>query len=247
MAEAQETSHDPFEDDAAAGISTTEGEAALAADAAKGADTKDATGEDAAAGTPPAVKEGEGEPPANSQEKMIPESRFKAALKDVNDKLEKANGELQRKNALPVPDKDKDPDGYNLHVRIETSKELMREMKPDYQAVIEHYKKMADVNPDLNVAVAKAAIPAKFAYDLAKRDMELTELGALKNSDEYKEFLTARKAKQVAEGQTSADAKAGKQVADALVKVPNLNRATNAAPKGDKVDDSDELFAGAVL
>lgn len=227
-----------------------EGDSATFKDNAEGTSTKtdkdnglQTAGDTTTTGTPPDGKDGKDD---SGNEKMIPESRFKAALKDVTDKYTATQAELNRMKAVPEPDKIKDPEGYNLHVRIETSKSLMREMKPDYDDVIGHYKKMADVNPDLNVAVAKAAIPAKFAYDLAKKDMELSDLAKMKDSDEYKEFLTARKAKADAAGKTDADAKAGKQVAAGLGKVPNLNRATNVSRGTQQSEDSDELFSGAL-
>lgn len=236
-----------FDDDAGATGQAAEGDSktfeAGAGDAGKTGD------EGKAAGTPPEGTDNKDGKAEGGQEKMIPESRFKAALKDVTDKYDTAQAELNKLKAIPAPDKDKDPEGYNLHVRLETSKALMAEMKPDYFEVMKHYKVMADANPQLNVEVAKQAIPAKFAYDLAKKDMELRELATLKDSDEYKEFLAQRKTKAAENTQaTDADKKAGQQVADGLGKVPNLNRATNVTPSAQQMkDDADDLFADSVL
>lgn len=242
-------SEDNLFDDSASNSEAEGGEFAAGSEgneAGDGKDPKDGagevgneSGEGNEAGTPPANEGNE-----SADGKMIPEHRFKAALKEVNDKLHNAETELAKVRAVPVPDKEKDPAGYDLHVRMEASKEVMREMRPDYKEVIEHYQKMADANPALNQHVANAPLPAKFAYDLAKKDMELSELASLKDSDDFKEYQAWKKANSK---QQSADAaKVGKKVADALGKVPNLNRATNVNKGTEQADESDELFSGAL-
>lgn len=203
------------------------------------------------------VKEGS-EPPSEQQEgnkaakaeKMIPESRFKAALKDASDKLEAAKRELDTFKAQPVPDKDRDPEGYDLHIRMEASKAAMRATHTDYQDVIEHYKEMADANPYLNEAVAKHPVPAQYAYQIAKEDMRIKKLSDLETSDEWKQFQ-AWKTQQEAAGDNSAQKsssnnKVGKQLADGGVKVPNLNRATSVSRSAQRSEEDDELFAGAL-
>lgn len=190
----------------------------------------------------------EGEEGAKGKEdgKMIPEHRFKAALKDVQDKLDAATQKIQTLEATSAPDKETDPEGYAFHVKMEASKAVMREFTDDYDEVILHYKTMADANPFLNEKVAAAPLPAKFAYDLAKNDMEIRDLKALKNSDEWKEFQEFKKTKSASKQSTEAG-KLGKQISDTLTsKVPNLNKATNV-PAGKAIrQDDDELFAGAL-
>lgn len=131
---------------------------------------------------------GETEDKTNSKEKMIPESRFKAALKDVQEKMESVLQENAKLKATPAPDRENDPDGYEKHLRLEMSKSLMREFKPDYVEVITHFQEMAKLDPTLNQRVADHELPAKFAYDIAKKDMEIRELIKARNSDEWKEF-----------------------------------------------------------
>lgn len=204
--------------------------------------SEDETGEDQA-GPPPEEKDQD----ENQSGKMIPEHRFKAALKDVNDKLDAANAKIAELSATPVPDKNEDPEGYNFHIRMETSKAVMRETTSDYDQVIAHYQKMAEANPFINEAVAAHPSPAKHAYDIAKKDMEMQELVALKSSDEWNEFqqFKANKAKEAAE-------KAAKEAAEKANKpktpnVPNLNRATDVGQdRSPQVDDNEELFAGAL-
>lgn len=243
---ATETNFDPFEDESTAESETPEAEAPEEkpeADAEGEADgSKDETGEEETTEPPSEEKDKSAKP-----EKMIPESRLKAALKDYEAKLDAANQELSQFKASPVPDKDKDPEGYNLHLRMETSKAVMREFATDYDDVIKHYAEMAESNPYLNEAVAKHPIPAKYAYDIAKKDMEIRELSALKTSDEWKQFQEFKK-QQAAQSAANENSKASSAVTKALTsKVPNLNRATDVSSKGkSKVSDDDELFAGAL-
>ena len=182
-------------------------------------------------------------------QKLIPEHRFKAALKSAAERAEKAERELAERDkvVIPVPDKEKDPEGHARHVRMEASVEVMREMRPDYQEVINHYAEMAKDNPLLDQAVDAAPLPAKLAYDIAKKDLEIKEALKLKDSDEWKEFqeFKKNKGKQL----TVEESNLGKKVASGLQAVPNLNRSTNASPNRNvRQEDSadDDLFKGAL-
>ncbi len=204
-------------------------------------DTEVSQGEENA--EPPSATEEEKE---TQSEKMIPEHRFKAAVKDVTEKLNKAEQELAQLKATPAPDREADPDGYELHVRIETSKEIMRAIHDDYDETIAHYQELAKENPYLNNVVASHKTPAKHAYDIAKKDLEIKELSNLKNSEEWKEFqeFKANKNKKAIESQTEVKSKQVK----VIPKVPpNLNRATDVS-RGKQVssDDTEELFKGAL-
>ena len=199
-------------------------------------------------GTPPEGKEGDDD----QSGKMIPEHRFKAALKDVNDKLDAANAELAKAKAKPPPNPEEDPEGYNFHLRMETSKDVMRATTDDYDAVIAHYGEMVKTNPYLNEAVAAHPSPAKHAYDIAKKDMEIRELQELKSSDEFKEFqeFKKQKAKQAKEDEAKAkqEQKEQEKEKSKAPDVPNLNRATDVGQgKQEEVDDTEELFAGSAL
>lgn len=195
---------------------------------------------------PPSEEPQEDKEPA---EKFIPEKQFKAALKNVTDRLEKLQQENAQLKATPAPDRDQDPEGYERHVRIETSKELMMETHPDYAEVITHYAEMAKANPALNAMVADAKLPAKLAYDLAKKDMELRELASLKDSDDWKEFQEWKKSKAAAPSSDPKPqgVKPELTVVQKKTSVPNLNRSTDVSRSGGALsDDVDSLFAGAL-
>lgn len=182
-------------------------------------------------------------------EKLIPEKQFKAALKNVTDRLERLQQENAQLRATPEPDREKDPEGWARHVRIETSKELMMETHPDYAEVITHYAEMAKVNPALNAMVADAKLPAKLAYDLAKKDLELRDLASLKTSDDWKEFQEWKKSKSAAQPQNPQPTgiKPELSVVQKKTSVPNLNRSTDVSRSGGALsDDTDTLFAGAL-
>lgn len=189
-------------------------------------------------------------PPTTAQtdeeptEKLIPEHRFKAALKDVTDKYEKAKQELEQLKATPAPNRDEDPEGYELHVRIETSKAVMRSTHDDYDEKIAHYNEMTKVNPLLNQVVAAHPVPAQHAYNLAKEDMQIQSLKKLTSSDEWKEFQEFKKQKGQTAVQKSSTTATVKKVTPT---VPNLNRATSISGGRASNDTSDDdLFKGAL-
>ena len=130
-----------------------------------------------------------------SEEKQIPESRFKAAIKDVQDKLDEALQENAQLKAVEAPDRNEDPEGYEAHLRLEMSKQLMSEFKDDYQEKMLHFREMAKNSPHLNNVVAIHELPAKLAYDLATRDLEIREMTEARQSDEWKEFQEFKKNK----------------------------------------------------
>lgn len=179
----------------------------------------------------------------DSKEKMVPESRLKAAIKDLKTQLDDALQENAKLTAKPAPDRATDPDGYERHLRLEMSRDLMRKFNDDYDEVIKHYQEMAEINPTLNELVEKNELPAKFAYDLAKRDMEIRELSEVKGSDDWKEFQEWKKNK-TSKKETVADSLAS-DMAKPLPK--NLNRATSAKPKAGSSSDDDYLFGDAPI
>lgn len=205
---------------------------------------------------PPAADQDDPEIVINDKgQKMIPEHRFKAALKSVTDQLEEQTNKLkeyEKPAEVQVPDKDVDPEGHDLHIRMEASKSVMMEMKPDYQEVINHYATMAADNDLLNQAVAKNPLPAKLAYDIAKKDLEIKEALKLKDSDEFKEFQEWKKAKTAVDAtKTQEEQKLGNKINRGLKAVPNLNRTTNASPNrnvrsASNGDNDDDLFQGAL-
>lgn len=219
-----------------------------AEDTVVGADDKG----DEEAGTPPATKDDIEYVTDAKGQKLIPEHRFKAALKSASERAEKAEAALAERDkvVIPVPDKQSDPEGHARYVRMEASVEVMREMRPDYQEVIEHYAEMARDNPLLDQAVDAAPLPAKLAYDIAKKDLEIKEALKLKDTDEWKEFLEFKKSK-AAQTTTKEETSLNKKVSEGLRAVPNLNRSTNAAPsrniRNASSDNEDSLFSDAPL
>ena len=216
--------------------------------------SKDQPGVEKAAGTPPAVEQDqEAVTDEQTGKKFIPEHRFKAALKKVTDELDAAKGKLteyEKPQQVPVPDKDADPEGHALHTRMEASKAVMMDLCTDYQDVINHFATMAESNPLLNQAVASHPIPAKLAYDIAKKDLEIKEALAVKGSDEWKEFQEFKKSKKIVTEQDQ-QVQLATTVKNGLRTVPNLNRSTNASPnrnvrKNSSGDNDDDLFQGAL-
>lgn len=232
---------DPFEDEVTEGDATDETVVETTDESGTPAEsepeTSDETGEKQAAETPDA-DDGAKEDQA---EKMIPVHQFKAALKDVNDKLAKAQQELNQMKATPAPDRSKDPDGYERHLRLETSKAIMVETHADYDDVIGHFQTMAAENPLLNDLVANHPLPAKYAYDIAKKSLEIKELSGVKQSEEWKQFQTW-KAEQ-AKAETKSPVLEAKPVST-TPKVPNLNRATSVNRVKPVMDQDESLFAG---
>lgn len=165
-------------------------------------ETSEDTGDKEETDATPAEAEGEED---SQSDKMIPEHRFKAALKNVTDELDAAKAELAKMKAQPAPDRNSDPDGYDLHQRVETSKAIMAETHTDYNDVIRHYQEMEKSNPLLAQVVAAHPIPAKHAYDIAKKDMEIRELSSLKQSSDWAEFQEFQKQKKA---KAAEDAKA---------------------------------------
>lgn len=215
----------------------------------------DQTGVKKATGTPP---EDEDDPEAvtdDKGQKFIPEHRFKAALKKVTEERDALQGkvaEYEKPEPIQVPDKDTDPEGHALHTRMEASQAVMRDLCTDYQEVIDHFAKMAESNPLLNQAVATHPIPAKLAYDIAKKDLEIKEALAVKGSDEWKEFQEFKKTKKTATEQDQQATLADKVKTGLTRTVPNLNRSTNASPnrnvrRNSSVSEADDdLFKGAL-
>lgn len=228
---------DPFEDETSEGdvLAETETEPSDEAQEADSEKEDESQGEEEAAETPAAEDGTKDDQP----EKMIPVHQFKAALKDVNEKLAKANQELNQLKAVPAPDKSKDPDGYERHLRLETSKAIMVETHADYDDVIAHFQDMAAENPMLNDLVANHPLPAKYAYDIAKKSMEIKELSGMKDSEEWKQFQNW-KAEQAKGDALNLDK--AKPVSN-TPKVPNLNRATSVNRAKAVSSQDDNIFA----
>lgn len=175
---------------------------------------------------------------SQDEEKSIPVHRHKAALKDVTEKLRKAEQELAAAKAQPAPDRTKDPEGHERYMRIEVSKNIMRDAYADYDETITHFNEMLADTPALANAVADHPNPAKYAYDLAKKDLEIRDLSSLKSSDDWKQFQEWKK-------QQADAAKPKPKEVPVAAKVPNINRATNVNKPSRNADSDDALWKGA--
>lgn len=244
----EDSEHDVFDDSEAQAEVTEETPATEEEQSTEEQEAAQNTGEKEDADATPADEKKDDD---DQSEKMIPEHRFKAALKDVNDKLEAAEARLAQMQTQPAPDRAADPEGYDLHMRMETSKAIMSETHADYNETIRHYQAMEKANPMLAQVVAAHPIPAKHAYDIAKKDMEIRELSSLKQSDDWAQFQEFKK-QQAAQAEAAAKAAAEEQAkakqpkTDLISKVPNLNRATDVSAKQPVQSDDDDLFAGAL-
>lgn len=203
-------------------------------------------------GTPTSEQE---ETETSQDEEFIPKHRFTAALKNVTEELDATKAKLAELQQVKAPDPTEDPDGYNLHVRMETSKQVMRETVDDYDEAIQHFNAMAKENPQLNNAVAAHPTPAKYAYDIAKKSMRIGELEKTLESEDWKAFqnwkASGKPANQDPPPKKTEEVKAdpdnsgkGKSAADV---VPNLNRNPDAnSAKTPEFSDDDDLFEGAL-
>lgn len=253
----EEENHDVFSDDTDETTATSEAEIG-AEDAQQEAETQG----EAQQGTEGSEQKGDGDaetPAADGDkglpksEKMIPESRLKAAIKDVNDKLVNAERELAAMKAAPRPDPARDPQGAALHDKIEMSKAIMMDTVADYDEKIAHFQGMAQAEPSLNAIIAGSKHPAKMAYDLATKDLEIKDLYKLKDDPDLKEFKAWKAQKAAAKTDTDDAAEtgidtatqlAGKKKTDAATAIPNLNRnATSVGRDTKKSDNDDDLFS----
>jgi hypothetical protein len=243
------TQQDDLFDDETSTTETPEAEDNTEADAVKETSEENTEGvaEEEAQGENTEETPNSEEDAEDKTEKMIPESRLKAALNDVNSKLEAANARLAELTATPAPDRNTDPDGYDLHMRIETSKQIMADLHPDYDETIQHFQELAKADPTLNAAVVASKNPAKLAYDIAKRDKEIKEIVSLKNSDRWKKFEQWEREQANSDKQKTQQPSVIKKANVVATKVPNLNRSTNVSRQTTVQKEDDDLFAGAAF
>lgn len=203
-----------FEDDKADATKPAE---VAATDETKGAETEaeEVKGEDNAK-TPDAKDEDDGQPVPKKA--LLDERRKRQALEAENAELKK-NKEPEEQTS--------DIGTILLKERINNSRELMMELKPDYEEVETVFIDMTKENPSLIAEMNASRNPAKFAYTKAKEHLEYQEFKKSKEDPEYKEFLEFKKSKaeKAAEPEETPDDKRKKSA----VKVPDL---TKVASKG---------------
>lgn len=190
---------------------------------------------------PEAKQEPEAEPETSPPEGDKPVSGQVpiAALLDEREKRQKLQKQLeeyqskQQQPAANVPDVLDDQEGFVQHMqsqisesvgraRIELSQDFMRMMHEDYEAMEAKFVEMATENPELANRMRLSPMPAKFAYETAKK---AEKLAAMENVDEWESKKTAELKAQIraeleAEltGKADATAKAANALKPSLTK-----------------------------
>jgi hypothetical protein len=130
---------------------------------------------------PAATKDESAKPDAEkhwSEAAYYDEKRKRKELQEKLEALEKSNQKQDE-----GPDLFVDPKGFTeglkndlkntlLHERINLSRELLMETKQDYAEKEAKFVELAQANPALVSQMNSSANPAKFAYDLAKKELE---------------------------------------------------------------------------
>ncbi|MGB5275617.1 MAG: hypothetical protein WBP02_00385 [Gammaproteobacteria bacterium] len=73
-----------------------------------------------------------------------------------------------------------------MKVKAQISEEIAKSQHEDYDSVMDHYEDMIKANPSLYVEAMKTGLPAQHAYNVAKKDLELKEIGDISS---YREKL----------------------------------------------------------
>ena len=165
------------------------------------------------------------------------ESWTKTAVLDERRKRQELEAKLakyeeQQVEKVKRPDVLEDQEGAFSHTesafddklfqeRINLTKELMMEMKPDYIEMANVFLEMAKENPNLEREIRASSNPAKYAYNKAKEKLDYDEYKKTKDSDDYKSFLEAKKSGKLNTLVEEAPVK------KAALSVPNLANATS--------------------
>lgn len=112
-----------------------------------------------------------------------------------------------------------------LHERINLSRELMIDKHEDYEEMESVFVDMAKDNPMLVHQMNQSANPAKFAYNKAKEHSQYLEYQAIKDNEDYKAFIEARKSGAIQKPQVETESQKRNKSA---IKMPDLINATSA-------------------
>jgi hypothetical protein len=138
-----------------------------------------------------------------------------AALMDERERRQAAERQLAELNAEPKPDFYEDPEqAFAQHqqetaasmenVKVDMSVEMSRMMHEDYDEKLQVWSQMSANNSLLYDQAAQSAHPGEFAYQAAKNQMAIAEMG---NPTEYREKLKAElKLELEADAKAKADA-----------------------------------------
>lgn len=137
------------------------------------------------------------------------ESWTKTAVLDERRKRQELEAKLakyeeEKVEKIKRPDVLEDQEGAFQHTesafenklfqeRINLTRELMMEAKPDYSEMAALFLEMVKENPSLESEIRNSSNPAKFAYNKAKEKVEYNEFQKTKETPEYKQFLEAKK------------------------------------------------------
>lgn len=137
------------------------------------------------------------------------ESWTKTAVLDERRKRQELEAKLakyeeEKVEKIKRPDVLEDQEGAFQHTesafenklfqeRINLTRELMMEAKPDYPEMAALFLEMVKENPSLESEIRNSSNPAKFAYNKAKERVEYDEFQKTKETPEYKQFLEAKK------------------------------------------------------
>lgn len=124
-----------------------------------------------------------------------------------------------------------------VKIRRETSVNLVKTIKTDYEEKEKIFIELAKSNPSLINEMDASGNPALFAYDKASEHLELQEIKALKETPEWKEFIDAKKSGKLESPQTKRNKSA--------LSMPNLNKVASAKPSNSASED--DVFSGAAF
>jgi hypothetical protein len=196
----------------------------------------------------PGDKEPEVEPPATEEtetedrEKSVPMSAL-ISERRKRQEIEAEYNELKKK-ADPSVDQDGKPDINTLlfNERTNMSREVMMDLKPDYEEMEAVFTEIAQNDQSLVMQMMRSPNPAKFAYNKAKEHAQYQQYLKDKESDEYKEFLKAKASGSLKKPvEETAEVKRKRSV----LEVPNLNKvaslSSNSTTK-ERLETLDEMF-----
>lgn len=207
---------------------------------------------------PEETKGEESEPPAEKDESeaKIPvkaqqdERRKRQAAEKKAAELEAELAELKKQKTNPIkePDPVEDPEGAHnslkgliLQERINLSREMLIDSKPDYLELEKVFVELAKQNPSLVQQMNESPNPAKFAYTKAKEHTEYQDFLKTKDSEDYKAFLESKKK---AESEKELEETPEEKRKKSAVKVPDLVNATsgNLGTKPVKRETLDDIL-----
>jgi hypothetical protein len=180
------------------------------------------------------------EPPSAAQEEDV-RSVPVAALKSERQKRQAAELEINElKKQLGIEEPDSEVSEELFKDRAETSRQLMVERKPDYEAMEEIFLGMASNDPTLKTKLRNNRNPAKFAYETAKASVEYQRYQDDINSDDWRAYQDFKKSKGVVGNDSVAEKRRR-----AALSLPEINRATAVASNNtqESTKTLDDMFA----